>query len=95
MTDHFAQAEEQLEAARVARELVSQEYGLATGRRDYNKIGELNAAIKHCLAAAAVHAQLAEVGSCQPRPVIVIEQNDPRVAASLAVESARLLAGDA
>lgn len=57
-TDHRAAALAALEAARVARVQVADEYAKPTGRRDYNLIGELRAAAKMCQAEALVYATL-------------------------------------
>lgn len=73
-TDHRALALEALSAARVARQLLTDEYGKPTGRRDYNLIGELRTAARHQLQEAQVHATLHQAdASAAPRVVIVTD----------------------
>ena len=73
-TDHRAKALEALSAANVARQLLTDEYGKPTGRRDYNLIGELKSAARHQLLEAQVHAALHEAdAAAAPRVVIVVD----------------------
>lgn len=69
-TDHRAAALAALDAARIARETVADEFSKPTGRRDYNLIGELRAAARNNLMEAQVHALLATTDT--PRVVITV-----------------------
>lgn len=70
-TDHRALALEALSAARVARQLLTDEYGKPTGRRDYNLIGELRTAARHQLQEAQVHATLHQAdAAANPAPAL-------------------------
>lgn len=73
-TDHRALALEALSAARVARQLLTDEYGKPTGRRDYNLIGELRTAARHQLQEAQVHATLHQAdASAAPHVVVTVD----------------------